>query len=95
MVVLLGDFNAKVGRDVSSWKGIIGSHSLYDHTCTNGERLLDLCIGGTLFPHKDIYKYTWTAPSSPMLLLPIGSYYSSRSCHMELWSCEGLFLYLN
>ena len=70
MVVLLGDFNAKVGRDVSSWKGIIGSHSLYDHTCTNGERLLDLCasrdlcIGGTLFPHKDIYKYTWTAPNS-------------------------------
>ena len=30
-----------------------------------------------------------------MLLLPIGSYYSSRSCHMELWSCKGLFLYLN
>jgi len=70
MVILLGDFNAKIGRNVTKWKGVIGAHSLSDRTCTNGERLLDLCasrdlcIGGTLFPHKDIYKYTWTHPSS-------------------------------
>ena len=36
----------------------------------NGERLVDLCegydlvIGGMLFKHKDMHKYTWTSPNN-------------------------------
>ncbi|XP_044574004.1 uncharacterized protein LOC123258196 [Drosophila ananassae] len=35
----------------------------------NGDRLADLCqtfqlvIGGTVFPHKEVHKYTWTSPT--------------------------------
>ena len=43
----------------------------------------------------EMYCGTVLCAEDSMLLLPIGSYYSSRSCHMELWSCKGLFLYLN
>ena len=60
--ILVGDFNAQVGRDHETWKGIIGTHSLHPQQNDNGTRLLDFCclneyvIGGTMFEHKDIHK---------------------------------------
>ena len=63
-LVLLGDFNAHVGIDNATWKGVIGQHGDPDinkngrcllHFCaTNG-----LCIMNTFFQHKRTHKYTW------------------------------------
>ena len=63
-LVLLGDFNAHVGIDNATWKGVIGQHEDPDinkkgrcllHFCaTNG-----LCIMNTFFQRKRIHKYTW------------------------------------
>ena len=47
----------------------MGSNGLGSAVTDNGTRLidlatsLDLLIGGTLFEHKDIHKYTWTHPN--------------------------------
>lgn len=63
--ILIGDLNAQVGQIFSE---CTGTHVLRTTTNENGRRLVDLCtdesliIGGTLYPHKDIHKYTWTSP---------------------------------
>ena len=60
-LVLLGDFNAKVGRETEAFYGTIGSHSLHPISNDNGIRLVtfaaqnSLLIGGTVFPHKPIH----------------------------------------
>lgn len=69
--VMMGDFNAKVGanQDRDLFK-FVGPHGLGVRN-ENGQRLIDICIehdlaiGGTLFPHKDIHKYTWQSPQGP------------------------------
>jgi endonuclease/exonuclease/phosphatase family metal-dependent hydrolase len=67
--LLLGDFNAKLTNDNHGFQGILGQHSLHSTSNDNGERLLELClsynltIGSTMFPHKDVHKYTWTHPN--------------------------------
>lgn len=68
-VVLLGDFNARVGQNDVAWKSIIGKHSMGKMN-ENGERLLSLCatnnlvITNTLFQVKNIHKGTWKHPRS-------------------------------
>lgn len=63
--ILMGDLNAQVGQTTSE---CMGRYALKPGASDNGRRLIDLCtdermvIGGTLFPHKDIHKYTWTSP---------------------------------
>ena len=66
---MTGDFNAKIGQDNTGKEQIMGEHGLGEMN-NNGEQLADFCvennllIGGTLFEHKNIHKYTWTSPDS-------------------------------
>ena len=63
-IVLLGDFNAHVGNDAQTWKGVIGKNG-DSETNPQDRLLLDFCAGegvsimNTFFHHKDVHKYTW------------------------------------
>jgi exonuclease III len=63
-LIVLGDFNARVGCDDKTWRGVVGKHGVYKESNDNGRRLVDICafhdmcVTGTLFQHKDIHKYT-------------------------------------
>ena len=67
-VILAGDLNARVGSDSSFGPGAMGAFG-FGVINDNGLRLLDvalsqeLVVGGTLFDHKEIHKYTWTHPN--------------------------------
>ena len=67
MKILLGDFNAKLGRE-DIFKPIIGQESLHQDNNDNGVRLVNfatlknLVVMSTMFPHRNIHKYTWTSP---------------------------------
>jgi endonuclease/exonuclease/phosphatase family metal-dependent hydrolase len=67
MKILLGDFNAKVGRE-DTFKATIGNASLRQDGNDNGARVVNfatsknLLLKSTMFPHRNIHKYTWTSP---------------------------------
>jgi len=67
MKILLGDFNVKVGREIIL-KPTIGQESLHQDSNDNGVRLVNfstsknLVVKSTMFPHRNIHKYTWTSP---------------------------------
>ncbi|XP_063898002.1 craniofacial development protein 2-like [Helicoverpa armigera] len=67
-ILLLGDFNARVGRDSESWPGVIGNN--VGNMNSNGQLLLTLCaqfdltITNTLFRLRDKFKTTWMHPRS-------------------------------
>ena len=46
-ILLLGDFNARVGRDYNTWKKIIGRYGV-DNLNSNGELLLSFCAENQL-----------------------------------------------
>ncbi|XP_024877185.1 uncharacterized protein LOC112458024 [Temnothorax curvispinosus] len=62
-VVLMDDFNAKVGQNNNGLEHVMGAHALGQMN-NNGELLTEFCstqnliIGGSIFPHKDIHKAT-------------------------------------
>jgi hypothetical protein len=62
MKILLGDFNAKVGRE-DIFKPTIGNESLHPISNDNGIRVVNfatskkLTVKSTEFPHRNIYKY--------------------------------------
>jgi len=66
MKILLGDFNAKVGRE-NIFKPTIGNERLHQHSNDNGVRIVtfatskNLVVKSTMFPHRNIHKYTWTS----------------------------------
>jgi hypothetical protein len=65
--ILLGDFNAKVGRE-DIFKPIIGNEGLHEASNDNGVRVVNfatlknLIVKSTIFPHHNIHKHTWTSP---------------------------------
>jgi hypothetical protein len=69
MIILMGDANARVGSDNTNHKRTLGKEG-QGIMNENGERLVNLCeendlvVGGTLFKHKDIHKYTWGSPNN-------------------------------
>ena len=69
-LIILGDWNAKIGRDNAAFQGTTGTHSLHTETTDNGLRMLTfamqngLIVGASFFQHKDIHKETWTSPDS-------------------------------
>ena len=63
-IFILGDFNARVGRDHSIWQRVLGWHSIGN--CNDNRRLLlalceehSLIISNTLFQQKARFKTTW------------------------------------
>jgi hypothetical protein len=67
MKILLGDFNAKVGR-VSIFKPTIGNDSLHHDSNDNSVRTVNfvtsknLVVKSRMSPHRNIHKYNWTSP---------------------------------
>jgi hypothetical protein len=66
--ILLGDFNGKVGlcrEDI--FKQTTGNESSHEISNDNGIRVVNfathknLVAKSTMFPHRSIYKYTWTS----------------------------------
>ena len=68
MLLLMGDWNAKVRTNRETWHGTIGWHG-YGDMNERGERLLEfcsenqLCITNTYFQHKPSHKWTWSHPN--------------------------------
>ena len=68
-ILLLGDFNARVGTDHEGWEGVLGKHGVGAEN-QNGTALLSFCsqndliITNTLFQQLDRFKYTWMHPGT-------------------------------
>ena len=68
-LIILGDFNARVGTDNQTWEGIIGKNGM-GKANSNGLRLLELCtvhgllITNTIFQLPKQKKSTWMHPRS-------------------------------
>jgi endonuclease/exonuclease/phosphatase family metal-dependent hydrolase len=65
--ILLGDLNAKIGRE-EIYQELIRRSSMHPNTNNNGHRLVDfaatknLVVSSTCFTHKEIHKQTWRSP---------------------------------
>jgi hypothetical protein len=67
MKVLLGDFNAEVGREYT-FKPTTGNETLHETSNDNGIRVVNFAtsknsvVKRTTLPQRKIHKYTWTSP---------------------------------
>ncbi|KAK2723402.1 hypothetical protein QYM36_001913 [Artemia franciscana] len=67
VLCVVGDLNAKVGADRKYCPEVLEPPGL-GQINENGALLVnfalsnDLVVGGTLFEHKNVHKYTWTSP---------------------------------
>jgi len=68
VVMVIGDFNSKVGRDNSGFEDIMGRFGVGDRS-ERGERMLEFCqrnqlsVTNTYFYHREQHRYTWTHPN--------------------------------
>ena len=68
MLILMGDFNAKVGTDYQNWDGVLGKFGMGE--CNErGEKLLNFCATNGLFLANTCFKqskvcreWTWESP---------------------------------
>ena len=69
-LLLIGDFNARIGREHEKWPLVMGKHEIGKCNSSNGELLLALCsefeliVTNTMFKQKDERKTTWMHPRS-------------------------------
>ena len=69
MVIVMGDFNAKVGSTNSGYETVMGRPGVGTMN-ENGERFANCCLandlvfGGTVFPHRLRHKITWMSPDA-------------------------------
>ena len=66
-LLVMGDFNARVGNDYASWENVIGKHGVGREN-SNGTLLLSLCsqndliITNTIYQQATRHKTTWMHP---------------------------------
>jgi hypothetical protein len=67
MKILLGHFNARVGRE-DIFKPTIGNENLHEISNDNRVRAvnfatsINVIVKSTMCPHCNIHKFTWTSP---------------------------------
>ena len=67
-LIVLGDFNARVGRNHETWERVIGHHGMRNENA-NGSLLMNVCAEHQLtitntFQQADKYKASWMHPRS-------------------------------
>ncbi|CAF3824708.1 unnamed protein product, partial [Adineta steineri] len=70
MLLILGDFNARVGKQQNlTSKNVIGPHAV-DKINENGKQLIDFCshneliVSNTFYQHKAVHQMTWKHPAT-------------------------------
>jgi exonuclease III len=71
--ILLGDFNAKIGKE-DIFNPTIGNEMIHEISNDYGDGLVNfatsenLTVKSTMFPHHNIPKYTWTSPMGKLTI---------------------------
>ena len=71
LLVITGDFNARVGKKTESSQEVVGRYAKGDKTSTNGQHLIEICyrndliLLNTIYKHKMSHRTTWTSNLTP------------------------------
>ncbi|CAH8492285.1 unnamed protein product [Dicrocoelium dendriticum] len=97
IIVLAGDFNARVGRLLPCERHLGGPHGYDDVRSDNGERLLSLCadhqlfLSSTSFRHPGRQYATWRPPSSTQRWSQIDHIAISRRWRGSVRDCRSFW----